>query len=190
MTAIPPNVKTGEPIKAAHINAIARAVRNLLRIRGGKGVTVASDHGGIRISLTREPEYVLPAIVTAVNSPNGENTAQDLTQVTYDVKIKGRPEFRELTGKAPDLRNVSTSVDGEPAKVGDECLVYLRKRGQSQEMRLHILTEKTVFFECEPPAQAATVTALMAEVARLSARLAAVEGQSPVASGQIGGPET
>ena len=176
MTAIPPNVRPGQPIEADHINAIAQAVRNLLRIRGGKGITVSSDKTGIRISLTAPRDEVLVGIIKAVHSPNGENTAQDLTQVTYDVKIKGRPEFKLLTGMTPEFRNVSTSVDGEPAKVGDKCRVYLTKRGPNQEMQLHILTEKTAYFECEPPAQAAAVTALMAEVARLSARVATLEG--------------
>lgn len=182
MSAVPPLVKKGQPIKADHYNRLAIAVRNLLRMRGGDGVVVTQGRDGILIRLLAPREYAIEGIITAVHSPNGENTAQDLTLVKYSAKAIGRPELAEITQKTPDYRNTSTAVDGEPAKVGDPCRLYMRKRGPNQITKLHVLTENTVFFECPPPAAAATssalVTGLMAEVARLSARLGALEGVS------------
>ena len=204
MSAVPPLVKKGQPIKADHFNRLAIAVRGLLSMRGGKGVTVTHGRTGIKISLKAAPEYVLPGVITKINSPNGDNATQDLNLVTYDVKIKGRPEFTEFKTLTPMLGRPDLGVDGQPAQVGDDCDLRFRKRGANQEVRLHVFTEKTIHQQCDPEAasgngQAALVTGLMAEMARLSARLAALEGNGsafggspaaePAFDGQIGGSD-
>ena len=176
MSALPPKVKPGERIKASHINAIAEAVRNLLRMKGAGGITVTQGKGGIRIGLIAAREYILDATITAVHTPSGDNGPQDLSLVKYSARVIGQPTLAEFTQMEVRYRHVSIEVEGEPAQVGDPCEIVIRRRGPSQVSYLRVFTEKTKFYECEPPAQAATVTALMAEVAAMRAELAAIKG--------------
>lgn len=173
---LPPFKRRGEPLRATEWNAVVRHVHRSQRITGGNGILVTKSSTGTRIVLKGVQEYVVSAVITRINSPNGDNGPQDLSQVTYDVRAKGRPEFAEFTAMTPRYGRPDLGVEGQPAQVGDEVDLRFRQRGPDQEVFLHVFTEKTIHFECEPPAQAATVTALVAEVAAMRAELAAIKG--------------
>lgn len=194
MTAIPPLVKKGQPVLASHHNALVLAVRSLLNLRGGDGITVSRSRGVMKISLVQPTRRVVDGIITAVNAPGGDPSgAQDLSQVTYDVKVLGDPTTTEFIGMTPTFGRPDLGVDGQPARVGDPCLIIFRKRGPAQETKLVILTEKVIHVECQTQAaqlgSGAVLAALQAEIARLTAELAQVRGALGLGPGGIAGAE-
>ncbi len=194
MSFLPNEVRPGERIKARDWNRLLKALRVLLNVRPGKGLSWRMNQGGISLELVAQPEIILPGIIEAVHAPGGDPSGpQDLAQVTYDVRIRERPELNWLEGITPRYRALDISVDGQPARVGDDCFVFLRiLAGGAREARVWAFTEKEIYAECETPpaaAMSAPVASLMAEVARLRGELAGVQealGIRQQASGQTG----
>lgn len=169
---LPPIRRPGEKVYADDHNGLVRYVRGIASIRGGKGIVVTHTAAGVKISLKAQPEYRLDAVIDAVHAPGGAATPQDLSQVTYDVVVKGRPEFVVFTNMTPRYGRPDPGVDGMPAKVGDDCELRFRRRGNDPEVYLEVKSEYTVHVECAAPAQSATgavLAALQAEIARVRA---------------------
>lgn len=154
MSNRPLTVRPGQQVKASEYNKLVRGINALLDLRAGNGLRITGSGGGMRISLDHDAmrERMLHGVITAVNSPGGENTAQDLTLVSYDVKVYGDPRYIEFMGVNPYYGRPDINVEGQPGKVGDDCIIFRRQvPGGQPIVRMLVFNEKTIFFDCPPP---------------------------------------
>ena len=178
-------VRPGQAVRASHFNAVRDAAVRLTGLRVGKGLNIRRGPQGAIVWLDDLGLTLLPGIIDRVIGTAGDNGPVNLSGVTYDVRIYARVELPLLTGVTPHYGRPSLDVDGYPAKVGDDCLVFRRQfPNEPGEFRVMVLSEATRYDEC-PPAAASMAQAVGELVGGRSAArgMAASDNQPEVADG-------
>lgn len=128
----------GDPLPAADLNEIVRAVVRALDVRGGPGVVVHRTGSGVIIGLAGAAggagvsggaTIVVPSVVTA----RSVSAADFPDAVTYTVKPRGNsdhPGWDDLTPKVRIFSGSSGVPKVTPAPVGARCEVWLHPDGE------------------------------------------------------------
>ena len=160
-----PEDPSGSSRLAENIRKVLRAIRALSRIEGRNGITAQVNQAGVVLSLNR-PEFAFFSRVVAVRvgaqtiTQWGQQAAYATpSQVSYDVKVFGRPDIGEDDGSGDRVVRSLVPVYGRPvnedesaiwpARVGDRCwIIRSPDQNGSPIAELHIMTERIAFRPC------------------------------------------
>ena len=119
----PAKVRAGEPVSAAHFNAIIDALPGGLAL--GQGLIGGVDGQGV-ISLALAGQLALmaaPARITAVHSPSPDDAPVD--EVTYDAAL-----IKESSAKVVNAAPVIGRLIAEEMSLGDMTILLKLRKGQ------------------------------------------------------------
>lgn len=121
----------GQPISAAFINLIVRAVRRALRITGGNGIRIQQSGDQIVIELERRYQVERLYRVSAIRvsgsistTTKGATVTGTQSTITYDIKPYGDVTRSERTNVTPDGRIEDDALDIRSAPVGAPVKVW------------------------------------------------------------------